>query len=267
MFLISLPSLFHFSPAYFSADMEENSGTALGNCLEPCYEWCFGYSQHDLQTGNSQRDRFVSGCEQCCIRTSTCICCFPCYDVICDRCLKHDLCNKCLHCSCFYSDSEEKVLPDCDTTPGLVRQSSTKSNEKYVSPCAASNFNILEQPMASNTTVDGKASFVNPKSDSGGKMTVRAITHQPPRLSLLISKKNPYQQMHDPTIESLEEKSEEVSDLTEEGEMGGHEEITGGVEVHVTQGDTGEEEINTAKIDPVDLNTNIFVKEFMQTTV
>jgi hypothetical protein len=112
--------------------------------------------------------------------------------------------------------------------------------------------------------VDGKTSFKNPKSDSGGKINVRAITHQPPRLSLLISKKNPYQQMHDPVIESVVEKGDEDP---EQEETEGHEEISEDVEVHVTQGDTGEEEINTAKIEPVDLNTNIFVKDFTQTSV
>ncbi|XP_061191201.1 uncharacterized protein LOC133199411 [Saccostrea echinata] len=261
--------------------MEEES--AIGeNCLESCYKRCFGYGQHDLQTKDSKRDRFASGCEQCCVRTFSCICCLPCYDAVCERCLKHNFCYQCLHCSCFYS--EEKVLPDCDTTPGLVRQTSTKSlQDKYVSPCAASNFSILEQPGASNAMANKDSAFVNPafktsalqKSQSDGKLIVKAVTHQPPRLSLLISKKNPYQQMRDSMRDSTERitegKESEAPEKEDKGEPDEDEEGTEAeeVEIHVTLGDTGEEEVNTAKIEPgpSDLNTNVFIKDFRQTTV
>ncbi|XP_062581575.1 uncharacterized protein LOC134243329 [Saccostrea cucullata] len=259
--------------------MEEEK--AVGdNCLESCYKRCFGYGQHDLQTRDSKRDRFVSGCEHCCARTFSCICCLPCYDAVCERCLKLNFCYQCLHCSCFYS--EEKNLPDCDTTPGLVRQTSTKSlQEKYVSPCAGTNFSILEQPGTSSAMANKDSAFVNPafktsaihKSQSDGKLIVKAVTHQPPRLSLLISKKNPYQQMRDSMRESSEKIAEEKETKTPEKE-GEHEEDeegseAGEVEIHVTLGDTGEEEVNTAKIEPetADINTNVFVKDFRQTTV
>lgn len=142
----------------------------------------------------------------------------------------------------------------------MVRQSSVKSLDKYVSPCAASNFNILEQP-AANTHRDP-----NNTPDVNGKTNVKVHTHQPPRLSLLIAKKNQYQQMQDFPAEIQEEQ--------DDGEASGsgartpkRVTISEEVVVHETAGDTGEEEINTAKVDSADLNTNIFIKDFKQTTV
>lgn len=239
-------------------NMEESRGSALENCWEWCYTRCFGYGQHDFQTDSSRSERLASGCEHCCKRIFSCLCCLPCFDFICDRCLRHHICYKCLHCSCFYS--EDKDLPDCDTTPGMVRQSSVKSLDKYVSPCAASNFNILEQP-AANTPRDP-----NNTPDANGKTNVKVHTHQPPRLSLLIAKKNQYQQMQDFPAEIQEEQDDGVASGSG-ARTPKRVTISEEVVVHETAGDTGEEEINTAKVDPADLNTNIFIKDFKQTTV
>lgn len=112
-------SLIQLNPCYFSTNMEESRGSALENCWEWCYTRCFGYGQHDFQTDSSRSERLASGCEHCCRRISSCLCCLPCFDFICDRCLRHHICYKCLHCSCFYSEDKED-LPDCDTTPGMV---------------------------------------------------------------------------------------------------------------------------------------------------
>lgn len=149
----------------------------------------------------------------------------------------------------------------------MVRQSSVKSLDKYVSPCAATNFNILEQPAANAPRDPNNTSNVNnPTNPTNGKTTVKVHTHQPPRLSLLIAKKNQYQQMQDTPTGIPEEQ--------DNGEASGSGQrtpkrvtISDEVVVHETAGDTGEEEINTAKVDPADLNTNIFIQDFKQTTV
>ena len=248
--------------------MEERRGSVLESCLEWCYTRCFGYGQHDFQTNGSRRDRFVSGCEHCCKRTCSCLCCLPCYDFLCDRCVGHSFCYKCLHCSCFYSEDKED-LPDCDTTPGLVRQSSVKSLDKYVSPCVATNFSILDQPTA-NPSADPnrlpKANSSTQSASSSSKMNVKAVTHQPPRLSLLISKKNPYEQMQSSSTATIPEEHDNSALETDEDFPNGTT-VPEEIEVHETEGDTGEEEINTAKVEPENLNTNIFIRDFKQTTV
>uniref|UniRef100_K1QDX6 Uncharacterized protein n=1 Tax=Magallana gigas TaxID=29159 RepID=K1QDX6_MAGGI len=194
---------FSLERQYTSDDVATNMEESRGSALENCWEWCY------------------------------------------TRCFgygQHDFQTDSSRSERLASGYKED-LPDCDTTPGMVRQSSVKSLDKYVSPCVASNFNILEQPAANTSREPNNTPEVN--NPTNGKTNVKVHTHQPPRLSLLIAKKNQYQQMQDLPADIQEEDDGEASGSGARTPK--RVTISDEVVVHETAGDTGEEEINTAK--------------------